>query len=106
MSLKFNPYAGVKPSPRAGAKPARKPRVKVQEGQSTEGKANPGQVPQFTPDPEHCAVEHVDDSSYNISSQGGNTLDYLDNLRYAQEAKRAFLYSEVFGRPLSQRRRK
>lgn len=98
MSLKFNPQAGAQPTP--------KPRVNVPEGQSTEGKANPGKIPQFTPDPEHCVIDHVDDGVYDKISQGGNTLENLDELRYSQVAKRAFLYSEILGRPLSQRHRK
>lgn len=98
MSLKFNPQVRVQPTPT--------PRANVPEGQSTEGKVNPGSIPQFTPDPEHCVVDHVDDGVYDIISQKGNTLEKLDELRYSQVAKRAFLYSEILGRPLSQRRRK
>lgn len=62
-------------------------------------------TPKFTPDPEHCAVEHEEDSIYDMVVNKSNTLENLHEIRYSQNAKRAFIYSEIFGRPLSQRRR-
>ena len=62
-------------------------------------------TPMFTPDPEHCAVEHEADMVYDKVDDNGKTLENLDDIRYSQNAKRAFIYSEIFGRPLSQRRR-
>ena len=62
-------------------------------------------TPKFTPDPEHCAVEHPVDSTYDPNLNKSETLENLNDIRYSQNAKRAFIYSEIFGRPLSQRRR-
>ncbi len=87
-------------------------------------KANPYNHSALSRDPEHCSVPHVDDSmDHMILSEDEDhcvmkhendpvyavnrpsSLENLIQISYPVEARKAFLYNEIFGRPLSHRRR-
>lgn len=91
----------LKISPRGVANAVTPPKNK--NGHESQNSQN--STPQFRPDPEYCAVEHDVDSVYDRPASKSEILENIRDLRYSQNAKKAFIYSEILGRPLSQRRR-